>query len=71
MSDFAKGSYTNHVDQAGGRGVSKWSMLVHKGGLIGWSMWTFSQVKLQSSNWQISFLIEEKGFGIYRELNKA
>ena len=29
---FSMGSYTNHVDRAGGRGVSKLSMLVHKGG---------------------------------------
>ena len=34
MFDFAKGSYTNHVDQAGGRGGSKWSMLGHKGGVV-------------------------------------
>ena len=40
------GAYTNHVDQAGGRGGFQ---IVHVspqggGGLIGWSMWTFSQV---------------------------
>ena len=32
MQNVVKGSYTNHVDRAGGRGVSKLSMLVHKGG---------------------------------------